>query len=204
MLFRSKGRSLLARNVKNAYHFLIMALHSPEEGVQLVERLDRVMRVRGLSPRTRRSYTGILRQYLAWKKNDLEEVDEENIHDFLLLKEKDGCSATTRKLILSTIKFFYREVVRSPKPINIRSPKKLHKLPVTFSREEISEVINATKNRKHRLLLGTAYGAGLRISEVLTLQVRDLDLHNDKVIWRLYLQRNTSHPQNWLQLFLYI
>ena len=49
------------------------------------------------------------------------------------------------------------------------------RLPVVFSREEVTRLIEATRNIKHRAALSVAYGAGLRASEVIGLKVSDVD-----------------------------
>jgi integrase len=50
-----------------------------------------------------------------------------------------------------------------------------HKLPVVLSREEVSRLIAAAGNLKHRTALTVAYGTGLRASEVVALKVSDID-----------------------------
>jgi len=50
------------------------------------------------------------------------------------------------------------------------------KLPAVLSKEEISLIFSSLKNPKHQLLLSLAYGAGLRVSEVINLKIRDLNL----------------------------
>jgi site-specific recombinase XerD len=61
--------------------------------------------------------------------------------------------------------------------VEIRSAKKNRYLPVVLSRAEIEALLNVTANNKHRLLLALAYGAGLRVSEVVALRVQDIDLN---------------------------
>ena len=46
---------------------------------------------------------------------------------------------------------------------------------MVLSRVEIEKVFSATLNTKHRLLLALAYGAGLRVSEIVDLRVGDID-----------------------------
>ncbi|MFA7717985.1 MAG: tyrosine-type recombinase/integrase [Candidatus Absconditabacterales bacterium] len=138
--------------------------------------LEREMRLRGFSPRTRKSYIGIVREYLMSHGNDIHIADAEHVKAYLLHKEEQGCAPATRNLILNAIKYYYRDVVRSRAPLAIRGAKEPRSLPVIFSREEIQSILDSTKNQKHRLLLALAYGAGLRVSEVLDLCVHDLDV----------------------------
>ena len=48
-------------------------------------------------------------------------------------------------------------------------------MPVVLSRTEIFKILKSLQNPKHKLLLALAYGAGLRVSEVVSLKVQDLD-----------------------------
>ena len=55
------------------------------------------------------------------------------------------------------------------------SPKKEKKLPVVLSPAEVAQFFGAITSLKHRAILMTAYAAGLRVSEVVALQVDDID-----------------------------
>ena len=46
-----------------------------------------------------------------------------------------------------------------------------------LSRSEIEKILEATENTKHKLLLSLAYGAGLRVSEAISLKAQDIDFH---------------------------
>lgn len=141
-----------------------------------LKRAEEEMRLRGFSRRTIDTYLHALRQYFAFDGDACASPDQENIRRFLLRREQDGNSAQTRNVLLHAIKYFYREVVRARTPIQIRPAKEASALPVILSREEIRSMIGATKNGKHRLMIALAYGAGLRVSEVIQLHVGDLDL----------------------------
>jgi len=135
------------------------------------------LRLRGASPRTIKSYVSILREYFSWKEGgNYESLDEKSIRDYLLYKEGKGNSASTRNLILNAIKYFYRDVVRSREEIGIRYARGVKSIPVVLSRIEIRKLVDATQNLKHRLMIAIAYGSGMRISEVVSLKVRDVDL----------------------------
>ncbi len=142
---------------------------------QLIK-LKKELRIRDYSPKTVKSYLYALKKYFLFKNSDLEVLDTENIKSFLLKTKKEGVSARTRNLYLNAIKFYYRDIVKSKREINIRSAKISKNLPVVLSREEIKRLLKQTKNSKHKLLLSLAYGAGLRVSEVISLKVKDIDL----------------------------
>ena len=49
------------------------------------------------------------------------------------------------------------------------------KLPVVLSREEVSRLLEATSSLKYKAAFSVAYGAGLRMNEVATLKISDID-----------------------------
>jgi len=141
-----------------------------------IEQIEQELKIRNYSFKTIKSYIHGLKEYFAFKKKDFENLNVDNIKNFLLFCEKNGASAQTRNLFLSAIKFYYRNVVKINEEIKIRSAKKNKSLPVVLSRSEIKAIIESTANRKHRVLLSLSYGAGLRVSEVINLRLGDVDL----------------------------
>jgi len=73
---------------------------------------------------------------------------------------------------------------------NNNKPKKL---PVEVSEEEFTQLLTATRQRKHRLAFLLAWGSGLRISEVLKLQKEDFDLEKKEI--RIKTLFNKNHPK---------
>jgi site-specific recombinase XerD len=53
--------------------------------------------------------------------------------------------------------------------------KKEHKLPNVLAKEDVSKILNAVKNEKHKAILYLVYSAGLRVGEVVRLQIDDID-----------------------------
>lgn len=139
------------------------------------------MRVRNFSPRTIKIYLHALKEYFIFLGGDLSiditRPDHIQIKNLLLAKKEKGCAAQTINLSLNAIKFFYREIIKSLEPVNIYYAKRPGKLPAILSRSDISKLIHATKNIKHKLLIALAYGAGLRVSETINVRVKDIDLH---------------------------
>jgi len=134
------------------------------------------LKLRNYSFKTIKTYLGCLREYFDFKKLNLEKIDEGNIKQFLLNKQGKNYSSQTINLYLNAIKFFYREVLKIPEKINLKFAKRSKKLPIVLSREEIKNIIDSISNPKHKLIISLAYGAGLRISEIISLKVKDINV----------------------------
>ena len=92
----------------------------------------------------------------------------------MLLKGRIQPPLLTRSF--SSIKILFVDVLgRSWEPLKLKRARREKRLPVVFSTEEIAHLINCVKNIKHRMILMTAYSAGLRISEVSRLEPSDID-----------------------------
>ncbi len=77
-------------------------------------------------------------------------------------------------LYLSAIKFYLEEVLRRNIKIRIRYSKRLKRIPDYLDYDELSKLIDAIENNKHRLLVELMYSSGLRVSEVIKLKVKDI------------------------------
>lgn len=134
------------------------------------------LRLRNFSPRTVESYLFCLKEYCRYAKTVRREPDVAVIKRYLLEKQEKGQSPQTVNLHLNAIKYLYREIMKSRTPIGIKFAKRSLKIPVVLSRREIDHIIGNITNAKHKLMVALAYGAGLRVSEIINLRVEDVDL----------------------------
>ena len=137
--------------------------------------LDELMQ-RNYSRKTMVAYTRCLQEYLMYIGDEAEVADPEKIKKFLLIKQAKKLAPQTINLYLNAIKFFYREVLKSSSSIPIKFAKRNKKLPVVLSKDEVLKLIDVIPNKKHKIMIALAYGAGLRVSEVVNLKVQDVDL----------------------------
>jgi len=63
----------------------------------------------------------------------------------------------------------------------LKRPKKNKLLPVVLSKEEVIDLLQATKNLKHRAILGLIYSSGLRIGELIALELKDIDIDRSQI-----------------------
>ncbi len=148
------------------------------------------MKLRNYSRRTVKTYLGCLRGYFLYcmglrlGKEALSEWSRERVRAFLLLKIDAGKSSSTVNVYLNSILFLYREVLKVAGKVDVKFGKREQRLPVVLSHGEIVRMLEGTVNFKHRVMLAVAYGAGLRVSEVVGLRVRDLDFEGGLITVR--------------------
>ena len=143
---------------------------------EYLEKTEQELKLRNYSPKTIKSYLLCLKEYFNFKNYGLDKINEERIKEFLLNKRSKNYSSQTVNLYLNAIKFFYREVLKITQKINLKFAKRSKKLPIVLSREEVKNIISVIENLKHKLIISLAYGAGLRISEVVNLKIKDVNL----------------------------
>lgn len=142
----------------------------------ILEKTDKLLRLRNYSPRTRRSYLFYIKEYITFSKRNGTKDKQKAIENFLLDKHEKGQSPQTINLTLNSLKFLYSEVLKDPQKIDLKFAKRSKKLPIVLSRTEIKRIIQATSNSKYRLMISLGYACGLRVSETVNLRVADLDI----------------------------
>lgn len=146
----------------------------------LLKKIENEIKFRGYSDSTLRSYTSCMKDYFKTFPDYLD-VNEDSIKKYLLMKTEQGYSSQTVSLHLNAIRFFYLKVLGRRSPINIKYPKKTKKIPVILTKSEIIIILRNIRNLKHQLIISLTYGAGLRVSEVVNLRVRDIDFVAKKI-----------------------
>jgi integrase len=104
-------------------------------------------------------------------------LTKEHLQAYLLwLVKKRGYKEAHLHTAINALKFYFEQVEgRAKEFYDIPRPKKPLRLPHILAAEEVVGLVRATDNLKHRALLMTAYGAGLRVSELVALKLRDID-----------------------------
>ncbi len=135
------------------------------------------MRQRGFAARTQQSYLAAVSDLARYYRRSPAalSVDELQVYFKYLALERELSGASCR-LYLNALRFLYLQVLEwSTFDVRLVIPKRAQRLPELLTRNEVAGILCACANRKHRMLLETCYGCGLRVSEVVRLRVRHLD-----------------------------
>ena len=129
------------------------------------------------SASTQKMYTSYMRDFAeTFKSYDLTKVTHDQINRYILwLIRKKNISASQQNQRINAIKFYYEKVLGFEKQFyQIERPRKEFKLPQVLSENEIMAILRASKNIKHKAILGLIYSAGLRRSELINLRKQDV------------------------------
>jgi integrase/recombinase XerD len=125
-----------------------------------------------------------LTDYLSAAKIDVEKADDSHLRDFIVEISSLGIHPRTQARILSGIKSFYLFLIyknkRDDDPTELlESPKIGLRLPQVLSLKEINSMIAAIdlskpEGQRNKAMLEVLYGSGLRVSELINLQISNL------------------------------
>jgi len=143
----------------------------------LRKQMDSDMVVRGMAERTRETYLSAVAGMAKYYRRSPEQVSEVEVQRYLLhLIEERKLAWSSCNIAVNALKFCYHVTLkRGQAQFDIPRARQPQKLPQILAREEVARLIERTNNPKHRAMLMTTYGAGLRVSELCHLKVSDID-----------------------------
>ncbi len=143
----------------------------------LRQKMIDTMVLKGFSPRTQTSYLYAIEKMAQHYHRSPDTLSTADIERYLLylLKERHLANATVR-LVVNAVVFLFTQVLGQPRQaFGVRYPKRVQRIPELLTRDEVRRILTQTRNLKHHTLLATCYAAGLRVSELVALRLRDID-----------------------------
>lgn len=143
----------------------------------LREAMIRAMQVRGFSVRTHKSYLAAVTDLARYSRRSPAALEVRDVCRYLEhLAVERKLSASSCRLALNAIRFLYLDVLkRDAFDVPIPVPKQPQRIPALLSRTEVARIIAACEERKYQTMLMLCYGCGLRLSELISLRVSDID-----------------------------
>lgn len=156
--------------------------------------IDVIWMERGLSENTLSAYRGDLKKFVTWLMTTLNSspsdilinVERSEIENYLTKLTQQGISARSRARLLSSLRRFYAYLLREKKieidpVVLIEAPKLGRSLPKTLTEEDVECLLNAPDTStllglRDRVLLEVLYATGLRVSELVGLQLTQINL----------------------------
>ena len=154
--------------------------------------IDNIWLEKGLSQNTLNAYRQDLSNFSNWLKPvNLENADRITLLDYLAYRLKQGYSSRSTARSLSSLRAFYayllsKSLISDNPTAKIQSPKLGHSLPKILSEEDVEKLINAHNTKeplglRDRAMLELLYACGLRISELINLDVLNLNIRQGVV-----------------------
>ena len=151
-------------------------IHAVNAGV--LAEMEQMLQLKSYSISTQRTYLNEMTQFLQIiKAEPAKNFTAARLKDYLqYCYASIKLSENTIHSRINALKFYYEQVLQHEKFFwEIPRPKKRIILPKVISEEKIIKALFGVTNMKHKTILVTAYSAGLRVSEVVSLKVTDID-----------------------------
>ncbi len=133
---------------------------------------------RKMSPRTIETYSNCIRKFLEFTNKTIDQINKKDALDFLNYLQEKNYAGSSLNVYHMAIRFLMEDILRKNIRLNIKYSKRPLKLPEVLTKEETVQVIEAIRNPKHKLMISLLYGAGLRVSELLDLKVKEINFEN--------------------------
>jgi hypothetical protein len=130
------------------------------------------------SESTIKTYTNSFEEFINYfHKQEIDNINETMVIRYLRFLVSDRkVSISYQNQAINAIKFYYERVLGGQRKLYfIERPIKERALPIMLNHAELISILKVTTNIKHKAMLMLTYSAGLRVSELLNLKVKDID-----------------------------
>lgn len=143
----------------------------------LRQRMIEDMKLRGLAPRTQAEYARAVSQLAVYYDKSPDQISDEELRRyFVYLTHERQLARSSCTVALCAIKFLYEYTLKRPWPLMaLVRPKKTKTVPIILSTAEVACILSRVRQSHHRVCLNLIYACGLRISEGVGVQVKDID-----------------------------
>jgi site-specific recombinase XerD len=156
-----------------------------EDSKQLIRLYVKYLKGKRYSESTIKTYFTFIADFFDYLKDTpVEQISNKHVELFLedvFVPRK--MSVSSQRQFISAVKLFsafYPEC--KIEELKLTRPKRSKILPTVLSKEEVIDLLRYTRNLKHRAVLAMIYSAGLRISELLNLQLKHIDVDRRQII----------------------
>ena len=154
-----------------------------KEVIAMFETMTQEMKLRNFSPRTMETYVQCNRDFYHWVQKNPRDVSGQDIRHYLLHLVGRQYASSTINLIHAALAFYYGTILRK-NISDLPYQKREQYARLVPEKKEIKEMIERTKNTKHKLVIGLLYAAGLRCSEIIKIKLEDIDVNRRLLLVR--------------------
>ncbi len=137
----------------------------------LRQRMIDDMTARRFTEDTQRDYVRNVRNFTAFLGRSPDTATREDLRRFQLHMAQQQISAPTINAAIAALRFFFNVTLERPDLVRpLRTVNEPRRAPVVLSQEEVARLLEAAPGLKYKAALSVAYGAGLRVPEVVALK----------------------------------
>lgn len=158
-----------------------------KETLEKINNYKRYLKSIRYSERTVENYVDMVSSFLGFcAPEKIEEIVKEDLERFNYEHiVKNNYSVSYQRQVVSALKLFFARIPNRKMNISeLERPQRSFRLPTVLSEEEIMSILKFTPNIKHKCILACLYSSGLRISELLNLRIRDIDVQRMQIMVR--------------------
>jgi len=142
----------------------------------LRQRMIDDMTARRFSEATRKDYVRHVRTFTAFLGRSPEKATHEDLRRFQLHMAQQQIGPATINAAVAALRFFFKVTLERPDLVRrLTTVQEPRKAPIVLNQDEVARLLQAAPGVKYKAALSLAYGAGLRVSEVVALKVSDID-----------------------------
>jgi len=172
------------KKIKPVLSMAAMFASMPAVYKNLLRNYTGYLKGKRLSESTVKSYGYFILRFLNYHQpkeiNSINQKDIDLFFEVVIAGEK--FSISSHRQCVSALKYLLTYCqIPDLNADDLKRPRKSRKLPVVLSKEEIIDLIQVTKNLKHRAIIGLIYSCGLRIGELLNLKIDELDFDRNQL-----------------------
>jgi len=161
-----------------------------------VQLLERELKQQNYSESTYRVYLSQFKSFY-YSSFYTSELSRNDIMNYLLHIRSKGHSQSLQNQVINAIKFYTERVLRRDREFyNIERPRKEKRLPKILSKVEVKRLLACVKNEKHKMILTLIYACGLRVGELIHLELTDIDSRR----MRLHVRQSKGRKDRYLPL----
>ena len=151
----------------------------------LRDKMIKAMQLRGLAPTTQETYLRVVSKLAQRYNRPPDQLSQDEIQEYVRQLSVDrSLEWNTCNVVVCGLRFFYEQVLKwDEHKFFIPKRRTQSKLPEVLGEQELVRLFEAVGNPKHRALLMTAYGSGLRAQELVSLHAADID--GDRMVIRV-------------------
>lgn len=150
--------------------------------MKLIEDLKIACDARNMSDKTQHNYIHPVTLFIKYhngKEISVDSISKYHAH----LKKEMGYATATMKLHACAIRFFLRTVLKREDLVSsMPSIKQTYSLPFVLSKREVKNLIGSALNKNHKMILSVLYTCGLRMSELLSIRLCEIDFDRKEIL----------------------